>query len=251
MTISRLVVGDDGSPTAAVARSWAERLAGATKADLSLVRVADVDIAGSAAASLLAQASQRDADLIVVGRRGSGGFPNLQLGGTVHQVAEHASMPVAVIPSVDTARHREWPLSRVAVGVDGSPAAAAATAWAASVAAAASAPLWAVHAVDVGPAFAATGLDDAAYAKTIRALSEVMEREWCAPLRDGGINYETVLEEGGAATVLLDAVRSNDIDLLVVGRRGAGAFSGLAMGSVAHRAIGFAPCPTVVVPAPT
>ena len=37
-------------------------------------------------------------------------------------------------------------------------------------------------------------------------------------------------------------------DLLVVGRTSSGMFPGMAMGSVAHRALGFAPCPTIPVP---
>jgi nucleotide-binding universal stress UspA family protein len=64
-----------------------------------------------------------------------------------------------------------------------------------------------------------------------------------------GVAYATVVEEGGPAAVLLDAVRARDADLLVVGRQ-ASKFPGMAMGSVAHRALGFAPCPTIVVPGP-
>jgi nucleotide-binding universal stress UspA family protein len=140
---------------------------------------------------------------------------------------------------------------RVALGVDGSPGAAAAAGWVVSLAVRIPAEVWVVHAADIGPAFAVAGLDDATYSRAIRGLSEVLEHQWCAPLRDAGVRYETVLEEGGAATVLLDVVRRHDIGLLVVGRRGVDDFSGLAMGSVAHRVMAFAPCPAVVVPAAT
>jgi nucleotide-binding universal stress UspA family protein len=57
-----------------------------------------------------------------------------------------------------------------------------------------------------------------------------------------------VVEEGGPAHVLLDAVLAHAVDLLVVGRRQHAAFPGMAMGSVAHRALGFSPCATIVVP---
>lgn len=247
LNISRLLVGDDGSSAAAAARSWAERLASVTAGDVTVVRV-DVDHGDSAAAGLLARARDQRADLIVVGRRGAGGFPTLQLGSTAHQVTEHSSVPVAVVPPAEAEDPGRGPVTRIAVGVDGSPAAAAATVWAAALAAPTSAALWAVHAADVGPALAAAGLSDAAYNQAVSHLSVTLEHEWCAPLRDAAVRYETVLEEGGAATVLLDVVRSHNIDLLVVGRRGVGDSSGLAMGSVAHRVIGFASCPTVVVP---
>jgi nucleotide-binding universal stress UspA family protein len=250
MSVTRLFVGDDGSPAAAVARSWAGQLAAASDGHLASSRVGADDSAASAAAALLTQATEHDADLIVVGRRGTGGFPKLQLGSTAHQVAEHSTVPVAVVPPFDAPPRGTWPFARISVGVDGSPAAAGAAAWAASLAVSASAELWAVHALDLGPAFAVSGLDEAAYANALRSMSRLMEDEWCRPFQEAGIRYKTVLEEGGAAAVLLDAVVSAGADLLVVGRRGSGNTLGAAMGSVAHRAIAFAPCTTVVVPAP-
>jgi nucleotide-binding universal stress UspA family protein len=48
---------------------------------------------------LLAVASTENIDLIVVGSRGSGGFPGLTLGSTSHQVTQHAACPVLVVPS--------------------------------------------------------------------------------------------------------------------------------------------------------
>jgi nucleotide-binding universal stress UspA family protein len=247
LSVSRLLVGDDGSAAAAAARSWAERLAAVTAGDVTVVRV-EGHHGDSAAAGLLARARDQQADLIVVGRRGSGGFPTLQLGSTAHQVTEHSTVPVAVVPPVETVRPDQPLAPRIAVGVDGSPAAAAAAEWAAALAVPTSADVWAVHAADTGPAFAAAGLDHAAYNRAMHRLSQTLEHEWSAPLRAAGIPYQTILEEGGAATVLLDAARRYDIDLIVVGRRGVDDFPGLAMGSVAHRVVAFGRCPTVVVP---
>jgi len=51
-----------------------------------------------AAASVLADEAA-DADLLVVGSRGFGGFRELLLGSVGRQCAEHAPCPVLVVPS--------------------------------------------------------------------------------------------------------------------------------------------------------
>jgi nucleotide-binding universal stress UspA family protein len=50
---------------------------------------------------LLRAAHEVGAGLIVVGRRGTGGRPELLLGSTAHQVVEHSRCPVLVVPPVD------------------------------------------------------------------------------------------------------------------------------------------------------
>jgi nucleotide-binding universal stress UspA family protein len=56
-------------------------------------------VRGTSAEELLGAA--RDADMIVVGSRGAGGFARLLLGSVCTQIAHHAHCPVAIIPAED------------------------------------------------------------------------------------------------------------------------------------------------------
>ena len=69
-----------------------------------------------------------EADLLVVGSRGMGGFLSLLVGSVSDQCLRHASCPVAVVrPGIEPARHVR---QRIVVGVDGSPTAQRALRWA-------------------------------------------------------------------------------------------------------------------------
>ena len=57
---------------------------------------------GNPISVLLAVAEEFDAGLIVVGSRGVGGYPELLLGSTSTQVAQHATRPVTIIPGHST-----------------------------------------------------------------------------------------------------------------------------------------------------
>ncbi|HVV36160.1 MAG TPA: universal stress protein [Acidimicrobiales bacterium] len=65
--------------------------------DCSGVDVHTKVVAGGAAHALIAES--QDADLVVVGSRGRGGFAGLLLGSVSQQVAEHARCPVVIVPT--------------------------------------------------------------------------------------------------------------------------------------------------------
>jgi nucleotide-binding universal stress UspA family protein len=55
---------------------------------------------GNAVSVLLGVAEEEDADLIVVGSRGLGGYPELLLGSTSTQVAQRSHRPVTIVPPI-------------------------------------------------------------------------------------------------------------------------------------------------------
>lgn len=60
-----------------------------------------VDLTGYPAAQIAAYAEEVDADLIVIGTRGRGGFTSLVLGSTSHGVIHNAPCDVLVVTHVD------------------------------------------------------------------------------------------------------------------------------------------------------
>jgi len=62
---------------------------------------------------------------------------------------------------------------------------------------------------------------------------------------DAGVDVTGEVTEGHPADVLLRA--AHGADLLVVGSRGHGGFTGMLLGSVSNHAVHHAPCPVLVV----
>jgi nucleotide-binding universal stress UspA family protein len=146
-------------------------------------------------------------------------------------------------------------MERIVVGIDGSPSSHGALRWAVEEARARGAAIRAVHAWTfvplTVPPFGITGapypsaddverLRDAAQKLIDSAVDEVVGED--------GVEIERVLAEDPAADALI--TQAGDADLLVVGSRGLGGFTGLLLGSVSHQVVSHAPCPVVVVRGP-
>lgn len=139
-------------------------------------------------------------------------------------------------------------MKRIVVGVDESQESRNALNWAVAEARAHGARLDAVHAWQVlshtalYPAGAA-GVDRGALEKrATEILDEVVDstdtRGLVQPI-------ERIVAPGSPARTLLDVAKG--ADLLVVGSRGHGGFTGLLLGSVSQQCVHHAPCPVVVV----
>ncbi len=77
---------------------------------------------------------------------------------------------------------------------------------------------------------------------------EQILNETVANLDLEGVGYETVQELGDPVNRILAVCEERDVDLLVIGRRGAGVVERVVLGSVADRLCHLSPCPVMVVP---
>lgn len=227
----RLVHAADGDSSPGVL----EAAIGAAQAAAPDLVIDGVASTGAAAADLLDAA--RDADLLVVGARGRGGFRGLLLGSVSSQVAAHSPGPVAVVRG----SRRSRPAAGVIVGVDGSAGSDAAIEFAFEEAALRGLGVTAVHAFEA---------PDAA-AEQPRQLAAEESRVLTDSLLGWQQKYPEVevtarLVRGHPAAVLTN--ESVDGQLLVVGPRGRGGFVGLSLGSVSQAVLHHAACPVAVVP---
>ncbi|TCN29628.1 nucleotide-binding universal stress UspA family protein [Kribbella orskensis] len=269
MTENRIVVGVNGSAEAESAIGWAAAEAAARGAELRLVHafvwpmfpvplgasdvapglraMADKIVAESLelarkiepALPITAEridgfpspvllAESRTADLVVIGCRELGAALGLLAGSTGLDLAAHAHCP-AVIVRLNEA---EPAGVRVVVGYDGSPAADAA--------------------LDVGLAYART------HGLVVRVVSVDLPHHDRQRLSHHDLAAAVQRHGDGSVTELIhvtghpaeELVRwSADAQLIVVGSRGRGGFTGLLLGSVSQAVLHHADCPVAVVPA--
>ncbi|WP_327002192.1 universal stress protein [Dactylosporangium sp. NBC_01737] len=213
----------------------------AVSAELSITTSAPVQ---PAAVALLD--ASRWADTVVVGSRGLGGFGGLLLGSVGGQLAAHGACPVVVVRGDGRAGGPE--AGRVLVGVDGSHDTDRAMRFAFEQASFRGAGLTAVHTY-VWPGSTGPGdilplvYDEDDLRDDERRLFAEAVAGWTDKFPDVDVRWCNV--RGGAAGVLTRL--SHGAELLVVGSRGRGSFTGLLLGSVSRAMLHHAACPVAVV----
>lgn len=267
-----VVVGIDGSDLSTVALAWGvdearrnscplrlvhaagprERMSGDTLLETAATRartaapeldVSSVLETGHTAEALLKHAS--DANLVVLGSRGRGGFSGLLVGSTSLQVAMHAPCPVVVIRLAGEDAPPGPSASRVVVGIDNSPASQRAIDFAFEQAHSRGIGLTAVLTY-AGPDFDTTvspthEWEQAAEREKAVLAESLGNRSDQFP----GINIVQKAEWGNPIAILMD--ESAGAELLVVGSHGRGGFGGMVLGSVSHALLHHAHCPVAVV----
>jgi nucleotide-binding universal stress UspA family protein len=236
--MTEIVVGVDGSEQSAEALRWAAREAGLREAGLTAVLVWDLFNQRHPDGSKKFDPAydERKADAAL-----------LALGSVSQQCLHHAPGPIAIVRSVPAHEGSD----RVVVGLDGSPPSNAALRWGLAEGIVRGATLHVVHAWELPAIFGPVGAGtfpydtEAVQADAQRFVDELVG----AALADAGspdVAIERTVRPGGAASAVLEAAEG--ADLVVIGRRGAGGFSRLLLGSVSENVARHAPCPVVVMP---
>jgi len=147
------------------------------------------------------------------------------------------------------------PMSTIVVGIDGSEASKDALRWAIAEARLRHATVVAVHAWqppslphEISPTFAPipAALDVAEMLPRLEESARLLVEEVVRDVAgaEPPVEVRPAAIEGTPAAALIEAAR--DADLLVVGSRGHGGFTGLLLGSVGLQAVQHAPCPVVI-----
>ncbi|POM27381.1 MSMEI_3859-like Universal stress protein [Actinomadura rubteroloni] len=242
------LLADSGDPRVREARSWLlqggrdalERCAAHARSVAHDLEVRVGQLPGQPAGVLVEEG--RGALMVVVGSHGAGRLTGVFLGSVASQIASHTAVPAVVVREQGSFSYGE-----VLVGVDGSPTSDRAIDVACAIAARRGARLRALLVFDeplpVGGGALIPPVDEPDAADRERALAEAL-----AGRQEHHPDLEIVQEvvAGRPARVLAGA--SARADLLVVGSRGRGGFTGLLLGSVGQAMLHRAHCPVAVVP---
>ncbi|WP_316527843.1 universal stress protein [Kitasatospora brasiliensis] len=188
-------------------------------------------------------AAAAEADLLVLGSRGRGGFAGLLLGSVSMSLAGRSTVPMVVVREEGTAGAAE-----VVVGVDAHTPEAEVLEFAFREAALRGARVRAVHGWDLPPVFGyAGGAVPAAELVQLEALEAKLLTLALAGPREQHPDVEVVEDvQLGAARALVEA--STGAALVVVGRGRRPIEFGPRLGRVAHAVLHHAEAPVAVVP---
>lgn len=174
-----------------------------------------------------------DSDLLVVGTHGLGALSRMILGSVSAYCATHARCPVAVVRALGATPRRG-----VLVGLDDSASAVSALRWAMDYADLVHQPLIVVHAAEppappipAGYPVAFSYPREAVHRQIRRWIGDVVDKQQAERGRDVVAGVSVRVLDGNPAQVLVE--HSKRATLTVCGRRGAGGFHRLLLGSVA------------------
>lgn len=151
-------------------------------------------------------------------------------------------------------------MQRIVVGVDGSAESCNALAWAAEEAKLRQAELEVVYAYEFTPAWQLYGYEGVSVSQMDAIAAEDEAAQERAQALAGELVNQLVRDLGPVDGVQVTAVaitdrraaaalvaRSENADMLVVGSRGRGGFSGLLLGSVSQQCAAHAHCPVTII----
>ena len=144
--------------------------------------------------------------------------------------------------------------NKILVALDGSVHAAKALKIAIGLSSRCEAQLLLFHAMQMRPMraqFEAVMVTSAArdvYNKLAQEQAEDILKEAERATSEAGLtDVKRVIRQGGAAKTLIDVVKEEHVELLVIGTRGLTGLHEITMGSVAHKVTVASPCPVLVI----
>jgi nucleotide-binding universal stress UspA family protein len=203
---------------------------------------------GRPASSIVDEAAEMEADLVVVGSRGHGTIATMVLGSTASEVVDHAPCPVLVA--------RGETLGPVVFADDGSHSARTAeavfTTWPVFKAEHVTVLTVAEVAVPVSAGFTPGMYDQAleSYTRSADEARQETEREATGEahrLVDAGFAAEAVTLEGDPAAEIVRYAAERGVGTIVMGTRGHTGLARLILGSVARNVLMHASCSVLVV----
>lgn len=196
--------------------------------------------------AVLVQLSQQ-ADLIVVGTRGTGGFADRLLGATSSALPAYSRCPVVVVPGRG-ADQQFTPVKKIVIGVDGSRRSRKSLRRAIEEAALWGAQLTAVDAVPMASSAGVLAWLPATVDREsiLRDVRDELKAICKAESAGSGVEIHAHALDGNPAALLTEF--STAVELVVVGTRGRGGFAGVLMGSTSQSVLAHSTCPVLVVP---
>jgi len=194
---------------------------------------------GRPASRIARYASENDVDLIAMGTHGRSGVSRLLLGSVTESVLRRTDRHVLTIPREATPPDGAY--TDVLVASDGSEDSSVALDRAIELATSFDAHLHGLYVVD--SSFAGNELIESALEREgATVTADVEERATKA-----GVECTTTVREGEPHEELVDYATENDVDIVVVGSHGKGAFERTVLGSVSERTVRTARQPVLVV----
>jgi len=78
--------------------------------------------------------------------------------------------------------------------------------------------------------------------------NQILDQARKRATRIGAANIKLRASWGDAAKVIIETAQREDVDIIVIGRRGRGRLAGLLLGSVSQKIASLAPCMVMIVP---
>jgi nucleotide-binding universal stress UspA family protein len=197
--------------------------------------------------AIVTYAEENDADLIVLGTRGLGGFRRLTLGSVSSGVAAHARMPVLVVRSGKTGQGPS--LKSFVVATDGSANSEYAVQAAAQFSKLMGATLKALYVMHIPEIAYATGIPVpiAEMEEGVRLTGEGALQKAASLAVAAGIKATCEMRKGvSPAQAIIDYSEESNADIIVLGARGLGGFMRLLMGSVSNTVLHYSGCSVLV-----